>query len=163
MSRIINAILALFKPKGEVVKRPINLIVIHCAATRPSMDVGADTIKEWHLQRGFNDIGYHFVIRRDGKTEKGRPLDKIGAHVKGHNTHSIGICLVGGVSEEDYTKAENNFTQAQWHELKRLLKMLRQNWPDAKIVGHRDLDPHKACPSFSVKDWLKSEGINQGE
>lgn len=142
--------------------RPINTIYVHCAATRPSMDVGVDEIRKWHKARGFSDIGYHYVIRRNGRREAGRPLDKVGAHVQGHNTGSVGVCLVGGVNQDDFTKAEDNFTKHQWIELKILLKELTGNIKSIKkIKGHRDVDPGKACPSFDVKTWLIANGFAQ--
>lgn len=123
------------------------------------MDVGVKEIRDWHVNgNGWKDIGYHFVIRRNGKTEKGRPLEQVGAHVAGHNAGSIGICLVGGVNQDDYTKAENNFTQAQWKELVRLLRMLTALYPSS-IHGHNEYDKGKACPSFDVQKWLKTVKI----
>lgn len=139
--------------------RKIDTIVIHCAATRPSMDVGAREIDQWHRARGFKCIGYHFVIRRNGKLEKGRPVEQVGAHVAGHNTNSIGICLVGGVSQKDFTKAENNFTAEQWPQLIRLIKDLKSRFDIKSILGHNELDKNKACPSFSVKQWLKDNPL----
>lgn len=135
-------------------------LVVHCAATRPSQDIGAADIDRWHRAQGWACIGYHFVIRRDGTVEEGRELDVIGAHVSGHNTNSVGICLAGGVTEADVTKAENNFTEAQLASLKKLLLDLRKKYPKAKIQGHRDFPGvKKACPSYDVKSWLKAEGI----
>lgn len=132
----------------------VEYLVIHCAATRPSMDVGVAEIRKWHLQRGFFDIGYHYVIRRDGTVEKGRMDNVPGAHVEGYNGKSLGICLVGGVSQDDINVAENNFTDAQFATLRTQLHILKQSYPNAKIVGHRDLNKGKACPSFDVKEWL---------
>lgn len=135
--------------------RRIDTIIIHCAATRPSMDVGAKEIRDWHVRgNGWSDIGYHYVIRRNGKLEAGRPLDKVGAHVAGHNTGSIGICLVGGVSQKDFTKAENNFTAAQWKTLEKLVRDLKSKFDIKAILGHNQLSG-KACPSFSVPEWRK--------
>ena len=74
-----------------------DLIVVHCSATRPQMDIGANTIREWHISRGFNNVGYALVIRRNGLLEIGPDLDDVGAHVAGHNSKSIGLCLVGGL------------------------------------------------------------------
>lgn len=132
-----------------------NYIVIHCAATPPHMDIGAKEIKQWHLQRGFQDIGYHEVIRRDGKIDHGREPDEVGAHVKGHNSESVGLCLVGGVDKKN--RPENNFTPEQFKTLKRLLRFYMAKYPKAMIIGHRDLDSGKACPSFDVQDWLREE------
>lgn len=139
--------------------RPIDLLVIHCAATRPSMDVGVSDIRKWHINNGWYDIGYHFVIRRNGVLESGRPLDQIGAHVKGHNERSIGICLVGGVSQEDYRVPEDNFTKEQYATLRKFIKELRGFYPDVKIMGHNQLDRGKVCPSFYVPDWLEKEHL----
>ena len=137
----------------------VEYMVVQCAATRPSMDVGVKEIKRWHLQRGFFDVGYHYVIRRDGTVEKGRPDDQPGAHVSGFNSRSLGICMVGGVTEKDVNKAEDNFTEAQWASLKEVLTKLRGTFPKAAIVGHRDLARGKACPSFDVKTKLKELGL----
>ncbi len=129
-----------------------NLIVIHCAATKPSMDIGLREIRQWHVQKGWLDVGYHYIIRRDGTVETGRPHDVVGAHVKGHNSESLGICMVGGI--DDAGKPQDNFTDAQWVSLLSQVEAVTAMYPNAKIVGHRDLDAGKACPSFSVADWL---------
>lgn len=134
--------------------RKINMFVIHCAATTPSMDIGKKEIDRWHRARGFFGIGYHFVIRRDGSLEEGRPLEKAGAHASGYNENSVGICLVGGIDEKG--NPENNFTNAQWITLKRVITMLDQLYPNSKIVGHNELT-NKACPCFNVQAWLKNE------
>ena len=140
-------------------RKATNNLVIHCAATRPSQDVGVREIRQWHRARGFSDIGYHFVIRRSGKVEKGRPVDEIGAHVQGHNADSVGICLVGGINEETF-KPENNFTPQQWEALQRLLTALLRRYPKAKVLGHRDFPGvQKACPSFAAKVWAKRNGF----
>lgn len=128
--------------------RNINLVVIHCADTPADMDVGATEIRQWHIERGFNDIGYHYVIRRDGRCESGRPESVVGAHVQGHNQNSIGICLVGG-------KPDCNFTRQQWESLSRLVDYLTTRYPAAEVVGHRDLDSKKRCPCFDAKAWDK--------
>jgi N-acetylmuramoyl-L-alanine amidase len=96
-------------------------------------------------------------LTRAGVIQIGRPQDAVGAHVEGHNHQSIGICLVGGVSEDDFTKAENNFTPRQFEALEILIRKLRRQYPSAVIQGHRDFPGvHKACPSFDVKEWLRS-------
>lgn len=130
-------------------------IVIHCSATRADQDIGRSDIDRWHRQRGFLSIGYHFVIRRNGVVEVGRPQEAIGAHVKDNNRTTLGICMVGGVNANDITKAENNFTPEQFAALKELLLRLRAEYPSAEIVGHRDFPGvKKACPSFDVKEWV---------
>lgn len=132
--------------------RKINWLVIHTAATRPSMDIGAKEIRSWHKAKGWSDIGYHYVIRRDGKVEKGRPDARVGAHVAGHNRDSIGICLVGGVNEN--LVPENNYTEAQWKALEELLHKLVQKYPEACVRGHRDFPGvSKACPCFDAEPW----------
>ena len=125
-------------------------IIVHCAATSPSMDIGAKEIERWHRQRGFLTIGYHYVIRRDGTIEKGRPEDTVGAHVSGMNSVSIGICLVGGVQERDKKTPENNFTEVQFETLKRLIADVQTRYPNTKVRGHNDFAA-KACPCFNVK------------
>lgn len=120
------------------------------------MDIGAEEIRRWHLRRGWLDIGYHAVVRRDGTVEPGRSYDVPGAHARGFNHLSLGICLVGGVAE-DKTTPENNFTPEQFDALASLVLGLKADYPDAKVVGHRDLpNVNKACPSFDVEEWLDS-------
>lgn len=128
-------------------------IIVHCSATRPSQDIGAKTIDEWHRQQGYLSIGYHYVIRRNGVLEPGRPFGEVGAHTQGYNATSIGICLVGGVTEKNTKKAEDNFTPDQMETLRNLLENLKHQYPEAAIIGHRDANPKKACPSFNAKAW----------
>lgn len=140
--------------------RKINEIIIHCAATKPNMDIGAKEINLWHRQRGFFNlasglsIGYHYVIRRDGTVETGRPVSEIGAHASGHNAHSIGVCLVGGIDANG--KSENNFTVDQWESLLDLVKKLKKqyNVPLKNIKGHNEV-AQKDCPCFSVRQWVR--------
>lgn len=134
--------------------RNIKYLVIHCAATKPSMDVPIERIRKWHLDRGFNDVGYHFYIRRDGSLHKGRDIDTTGAHVKGYNSVSIGICYEGGIDESG--EPEDNRTPYQMRALIRILCELVTVYPDANIRGHRDFEGvNKACPSFDVISWCK--------
>lgn len=136
----------------------VEYLVVHCAATRPSQDIGVADIRRWHRKRGYFDVGYHFVIRRNGTLETGRPIDRPGAHAKGFNQNSIAICLAGGVTEEDVKIPEDNFTVEQKAILRGLLAKLSALFPQATVLGHRDL-PHvaKACPSFDVRQWLQGE------
>ena len=127
--------------------RKINKIIIHCAATNPTMDINAATINEWHLKRGWSGIGYHFFIKRDGQIELGRPLETSGAHTKGNNRNSIGICYAGGVDLKNCP--EDNRTKEQKESFILLLKTLKNIFPNAVIHGHRDFSS-KACPSFDA-------------
>ena len=127
-------------------------IIIHCAATKPSMDVDAETIDRWHRERGWLKIGYHYVIKRDGTVETGRELEEVGAHAKGHNAISVGICLIGGLSEDN--QPENNFTDEQWDELGTLVDSLKAKYPEASVIGHNDVSD-KACPTFNVGEWYE--------
>jgi len=134
--------------------RAINAIIIHMAYTTPSMDIGVAEIDQWHRQRGWSGIGYHLVIRRDGTVENGRPLDQEGAHTKGANADSIGICLVGG-KHPSKDAAEVNFTSAQWRALDRVCRDLLLDYPGAQISGHRDWAATH-CPGFNVLEWART-------
>lgn len=141
-------------------RKATDFIAVHCSATRPSMLIGVKDIDKWHKAKGWSGVGYHYVIKRDGTLETGRREDQIGAHVEGFNANSLGVCLVGGVAEDDYSQAENNFTAEQFAALKALLTFLRVKYPKAKIQGHRDFpNVKKACPSFDVGAWLKDAGL----
>lgn len=128
-------------------------IVVHCSATPAFMNIGVREIDRWHRERGFWSIGYHFVIRRDGSLEHGRALEKVGAHAKGHNRTTIGVCLVGGV-DGDTNQPAANYTPQQWASLKALIVDLQAMYPDARVTGHRDLDRAKDCPCFNVSAWF---------
>ncbi len=146
----------------------VRYLVVHCSATRANANVSAADIRLWHKRKGWRDIGYHFVIKRDGTVEKGRPTNEPGAHVSGFNGQSLGICMVGGVGLDG--KGENNFTPAQFTALDTLLTGLRPMFPNASVLGHRDLSPDrnrdgrvtpnewmKECPSFDVRAWLAAK------
>lgn len=137
--------------------RKINEIIIHCAATKPDMDIGVKEIDRWHRARGFFGVGYHYVIRRSGALEHGRDIEKAGAHAEGHNANSIGICMAGGIDSAGRPK--NNFTDAQWDTLKDLVTKLIAQYGAVKIIGHNQIS-HKSCPCFSVPKWL-SGGMNK--
>lgn len=135
-------------------------IVVHCSATRPSQHFDVDDIRKWHKAKGWDDVGYHYVITRDGCLQAGRPTEAVGSHVQGYNHNSIGICLVGGIAEDDL-QPENNFTKAQFGMLESLLRsILIPKYPSARIQGHRDFaGVKKACPSFDVAAWLREVGL----
>lgn len=141
-----------------MIRRSTDYLVIHCAATPPSADIGAAEIRQWHKAKGWSDIGYHFVIRRNGKVELGRPENLVGSHVQGHNRNSLGICLVGGTDARQ--RPENNFTAEQWASLQTLLMRLTGKYPRATILGHRDFPGvHKACPCFDAIKWAADLGL----
>lgn len=141
-------------------RKATNYIVIHCSATRPSMNVGAAEIRKWHLDKGWSDIGYHFVIKRDGTVQKGRDQDAVGAHEPTRNATGIGVCLVGGVSEKNFTIPENNYTPQQWASLEALVGKLLKQYPKAVVQGHRDCpNVRKACPSFDALAWARKKGF----
>lgn len=140
-------------------RKSTKYIVVHCAATKPSMDIGLREIRQWHRQQGWLDVGYHYIIRRNGHIEIGREHNVVGSHVRGYNHESLGICLAGGIDEKG--KPEDNFTPEQKASLSALLwdlwKTPESIYKTAQVVGHRDLDPGKACPSFDVAAWLKAD------
>ena len=137
----------------------IDTIIIHCADTPNGKDFTVDDIDQWHLERGFwrsdafiNDdyprraIGYHFVIDIAGHIHFGRKIDEVGAHCKGHNSTSIGICLIG----------RDSFSAEQWLSLTQKIAALQNAYPGiTHICGHNQFNPHKTCPGFDVKQWLE--------
>lgn len=129
-----------------------NYIVVHCAATQPKPEYDRRTIDQFHRSQ-FLCIGYHFVIKTDGTIQEGRPLDTVGAHVKGYNNESVGICLIGGIDKKG--NSCNNFTDEQFKALRELIVYLLSVYPDAKVQGHRDFpNVAKDCPCFDVKEWF---------
>ncbi|MBQ8937637.1 MAG: N-acetylmuramoyl-L-alanine amidase [Bacteroidaceae bacterium] len=128
--------------------RTITLIVIHCSAVRPDQRSSAKDIDGWHRQKGWNGIGYHYVIRRSGQIEPGRPEATVGAHCVNHTSHSLGICYEGGLDIRG--RPADTRTEAQRASLRRLLEDLHRAYPRALIVGHHDLNPQKACPCYPV-------------
>ena len=130
--------------------RSIKEIIIHCSATREEQQVSVDTIRDWHLAKGWNDIGYHFYIDLNGIINKGRDIDKIGAHCKGHNRNSIGICYCGGVETDGKTPKDTR-TQEQKDSLLHVLKTLKAMYPEAVIYSHNEF-ANKACPSFDATE-----------
>jgi N-acetyl-anhydromuramyl-L-alanine amidase AmpD len=125
--------------------RIISLIIVHCSAVRPDQQSSAAQIDTWHRQRGFHlGIGYHYVVRRNGSVEQGRPEYMVGAHCMNHNRHSIGVCYEGGLDIRG--QPADTRTAAQKAALRRLLEGLHRRYPQALIVGHHDLNPQKDCP-----------------
>ena len=137
-----------------VVMRTITLIILHCSATREGQSFGFEDCRRDHIRhRGFRDIGYHYYITRDGTVHRGRPLELVGAHCRNHNRHSIGICYEGGLDAEG--RAKDTRTEAQKISLSTLVGELKERFPQALVVGHRELDPGKECPCFEVNKLRK--------
>lgn len=135
--------------------RKIDKIIVHCTATIEGVDWTVDDIRKWHIEQNhWDDIGYHYVIHLDGSIHKGRDEEVVGAHCYGYNAHSIGVCYVGGL-EKGTKRAKDTRTPQQKESLIRLLMELVCKYPDAEILGHRDLANRK-CPSFDAKEEYKT-------
>ena len=133
-----------------LVPKNIKLLVVHCSDSDDSKKLTALDIHKMHLKFGWDGIGYHKIINRSGKVENGRPEYWIGAHVKGKNEISLGVCLIG----------RNKFTQKQYLSLEKTLKKWKSLYPEAEIVGHRDTgNTKKTCPNFDVKAWANNRSI----
>lgn len=130
--------------------RRIDQIILHCSATREGQPISVETIRDWHVRgNGWSDIGYHFVVQLDGTVNNGRPVERIGAHVRGKNRHSIGICYIGGVEDDGFTPKDTR-TYEQKAALEELITNLLELYPDATLHGHNEFSA-KACPSFDVQ------------
>lgn len=135
---------------------PVRFIVLHYSATYPDQDLDVDDVRKMHKARGWKDVGYHYVIKRDGTVQKGRPDHVVGAHVAGRNTGTLGICCIGGVERETGPNVGvDNRTLAQKAATIKLVKDLLARHPNAEVVGHRDLGPTQ-CPGFDVRPWWAS-------
>ena len=132
-------------------KENINYLIVHCSDTPNSKNLTALDIHQMHLDFGWNGIGYHKVILRSGEIENGRPEYWEGAHVKGKNQVSLGVCLIG----------RDNFTNKQYNSLETILKLWKKKYPHAIIEGHCDTETtNKTCPNFNVKNWCKNRKIS---
>ena len=136
----------------DISMRAINKIIIHCSATPEGRDYTVADIDRWHKQRGWNGIGYHYVIYRDGSVRTGRPVEQIGAHCTGHNSNSIGICYIGGLAADNKTPKDTR-TPAQIKALRDLVGKLKKKYPGTHVHGHNEF-ANKACPCFDVKTEL---------
>jgi N-acetylmuramoyl-L-alanine amidase. len=137
--------------------RPITKIIIHCTATPEGRNVTVADVTTWHKQRGWQTIGYHYLIGLNGEMWTGRQIEQIGAHTSGQNANSIGVCYVGGVALDGKT-AKDTRTQKQKEALKTLIASLKKKHPQASIHGHYEF-ANKACPCFDVQAWLKEIGL----
>ena len=129
----------------------MNKLVIHCSDTPNGREHNAEDIHRWHRERGWDGIGYHYVIKLNGEVETGRPHYWMGSHVKSHNMGALGICLIG----------RDEFTPEQMSALEGLVIPLTILYPNADVVGHCDLDRKKTCPNFDVKSWWVDVQKNQ--
>ena len=142
--------------------REIDLIVVHCTATNPSWysDKSADDvvkeIRRWHVnERKWSDIGYHYVVHRDGVVAPGRPIERSGAHTRGYNKHSVGIASVGGRGGCMDDDPLDHFTENQMKSLRKLIDELSDEHPITKVSGHNDY-AQKGCPCFNAKEWYNA-------
>ena len=157
-----------------VPRNTTNNLAIHCSASIKGTDIGVAEIELMHIDRGWSGIGYNQVIRTGGRIEIGRPINYRGAHVKGHNSDTLGICLVGGLLP-DGTPArrfEDGFDEEQGDSLYWSLLFYHRMWPNLQVGGHRDFSPDldgdgvieehewlKACPCFNVWEWVRDRGL----
>ncbi len=134
--------------------RKINLIVIHCSATREDRDFTEHDLDICHRRRGFKGPGYHFYIRKNGKIITTRELERVGAHARGYNAHSIGICYEGGLDK--YGRAKDTRTSWQIHSLRVLILTLLRDYPGSRVCGHRDLSPDRnGNGEIEPEEWVK--------
>ena len=128
----------------------VEFLIVHCSDTENNLSLQAIDIHKMHLNFGWNGIGYHKIILRSGKIENGRPEYWVGAHVKGINNISLGVCLIG----------RDKFTKRQFSSLEKILKKWKKLYPQAEILGHRDsINTDKTCPNFDVREWLKNKKL----
>ena len=136
--------------------RTINLIVIHCSATREDKDFTEYDLDVCHRRRGFNGAGYHFYIRKNGDIKSTRPIEKVGAHAKGFNRESIGICYEGGLDSKGRPK--DTRTEWQKHSLRVLVLTLLKDYPECRVCGHRDLSPDRnENGEIEPEEWVKTK------
>lgn len=135
-------------------KRNVSRIIVHCSATTEGKDFTVADIRRWHLDRGFNDIGYHWVIYRDGTIHKGRDESVVGAHCTGYNTGSVGVCYIGGLAADGKTPKDTR-TPMQKAALLALIKELKTRYHGATVHGHREF-ANKACPCFDAGTEYKN-------
>tara|TARA_B100001057_G_C22633559_1_gene865343 strand:- start:48 stop:716 length:669 start_codon:yes stop_codon:yes gene_type:complete len=148
--------------------RKINQIIVHCTATRPdwwekkTVDEQVKEVTRWHLDRGFSDIGYHFLVSRSGEVVQGRPVEKSGAHAKGHNSDSIGVAMFGGFGSDADDLATEHFTPLQLAATYDLIRKLQgqYNVKNENVIGHNRISS-KSCPGFRVQKWLSGMKLSE--
>ena len=132
--------------------------IVHCAATKPSMDIDWTWIDRVHKKRGWSGIGYNFFIKRDGTIQEGRPLGTVGAHTIGRNHDGIGVCFAGGIDENG--KGEDNVTVDQMRSILSLFEQMKEKFPGLRIAGHKDFN-RTGCPNLSIQDYARKHGIKE--
>lgn len=137
-------------------ERYIDTIILHCSATKENEDVTVNDIRRWHIEKGYNDIGYHYVIYIDGSVHVGRDIKIEGAHCLGYNANSIGVCYVGGL--DSFGNPKNTMNEKQVDSLIKLCKGFKNKYPIIKILGHNELS-NRDCPCFDVKQFLKQNKL----
>ena len=148
-----------FNPRGG--RTATEFILLHCSATPNSRNTPAEAIVRYHMDTlGWRSCGYHLVIERSGAAVETLAPEAIGAHARGLNGRSFGICLIGGLDDEGCPDA--GYTAAQWEALAQSVGHAKRVWPDAEVMGHRDAiarglagDPPKACPCFDAVAWWR--------
>jgi len=139
-----------------------NFIIIHSSLTKGAEDEGVDFMRSLHMRQGCVDVGYHFVIRRNGVVETGRPLHSIGNHCPHADEQSVGVCLIGGGDKKRQPKAPD-YTIAQMASLAYTCLCLVRIYPEAEVVGHNRFSPENQCPVFSVPDWWAEISFEQNQ
>jgi len=148
--------------------RKINQIIVHCTATRPdwwenkTINEQVKEVTRWHLDRGFSDIGYHFLVSRSGEVVQGRPVEKSGAHAKSHNSDSIGVAMFGGFGSDADDLATEHFTPLQLAATYELIRKLQEQYgvKNENVIGHNRISS-KSCPGFRVQKWLSGMKLSE--
>jgi hypothetical protein len=155
-----SQVLSLLRSDCHRSTRKVNLLVLHCTDTRPNQDFTLSKLIACHRARGFGTYpGYHLYVRRDGTLYYCRPVEIPGCHVRGYNRYSVAVCYEGGHSSSPEYKYEDNRTAEQLTVLHEIFTLLHECYPDARIVGHNELNPHKACPCLSPKTSIEYKYI----
>ena len=138
----------------KIKRKETKYIIIHCSNSTPSEDLNVCELNKLHRQKGFLNIRYHLIIKRDGIIEAGRDIDEVGSHTEDFDDQSVSICLIGGVETDKDNEPRLNYTARQWETLKSIVKSMCTLYPDAKVIGFNDVDTHKVSPYFDVQEWF---------
>lgn len=138
----------------KIKRKETKYIIIHCSNSTPSEDLTVCELNKLHRQKGFLNIRYHLIIKRDGIIEAGRDIDEVGSHTEDFDDKSVSICLIGGVETDKDNEPRLNYTARQWETLKSLVKSMCLLYPEAKVVGFNEVDTNKVSPFFDVQAWF---------